>query len=289
MANRALALFLIVALMIVWATTYIATKVVMDQTPPLLLALLRFLCAIVILMPLALLRGGFKKLPRPLPIGSLIIMSVCGFVLYYVGFNYALVYTSASQGALVQALLPAGIAIAAALYLRERPSPQRLLGIALSIGGVALVVLFGKSDTAARDPVLGALLMLTTVITWSVYTVLAKRFAQADQIVVTTFTMAIGIVLLLPLVLLEMHGRAWPQLSGADWANIAYLGVVASGAAYIVYSRALRDLDASTVGVYINLVPIIGVITAVLFLGESLNPWQIAGAVIAVAGMWLSS
>jgi drug/metabolite transporter (DMT)-like permease len=56
-----------------------------------------------------------------------------------------------------------------------------------------------------------------------------------------------------------------------------------------VYNLSLRNLDASEVGVWMNLVPIVGMLAAVLFLGETLNPWQIVGAVIALAGMWLSS
>jgi drug/metabolite transporter (DMT)-like permease len=243
-----------------------------------------------VLLPLALWRGGLKQLPKPLPLGTLLMMSICGYVLYYVTFNFALVYTSAAQGALVQSLIPAGVATAAALYLRERPSPKRILGIALSICGVAAVILHGKPDTAqASNPVLGAVLMFSSVIAWAIYTVLAKRVAQSDQIVVISFTMTVGALFMVPLVLFEMRDRPFPDLTVEAWANVVYLGVIASGAAFVVYNRALRDLDASTVGVYTNLVPIIGVITAVLFLGETLNPWQIAGAVIALGGMWLSS
>jgi drug/metabolite transporter (DMT)-like permease len=56
-----------------------------------------------------------------------------------------------------------------------------------------------------------------------------------------------------------------------------------------VYGFALRELDASLVGVYTNLDPIVGVVTAVLFLGEELYGGQIAGGLIAFVGMWLAS
>jgi drug/metabolite transporter (DMT)-like permease len=289
MAHRALALTLLVIVMVVWGTTYIATKSVVEESPPLLLALLRFLAAIVVLWPIVFLRGGLKNLPRPFPWRTLFLMSAFGFVLYYATFNYSLLYTSASQGALIQALLPAAVAIAAALYLRERPSKQRILGILLSIVGVVLVISFGKTDETASKPVAGALLMLGSVVAWALYTVLAKRVAHADETLITAVSMSMASVMLIPLVLFELRDYSWPTLTGAAWLNILYLGVVASGAAFVIYNRALRDLDASAVGVWINLAPIIGVVSAVLFLGESLHPWQIAGAVIALAGMWLSS
>jgi drug/metabolite transporter (DMT)-like permease len=101
--------------------------------------------------------------------------------------------------------------------------------------------------------------------------------------------MTLSAVLMIPLVLFDMHGQPWPSLSPQSWANVVYLGLVASGAAFVVYNLALRDLDASAVGVWMNLVPIIGLVTAVLFLGETLNPWQVVGAGVALIGMWLSS
>jgi drug/metabolite transporter (DMT)-like permease len=289
MANRALALTMLVLLMLVWGTTYISVKSVILETTPLMLACLRFFCASAVLVPLALMRGSFKALPKPLPIGTLLLMTLCGYVLYFVAFNYALVYTSAVQGALIQALLPAAVAAAAAIFLRERLSARRIIGIALSIAGVMLVVRYGQGDTNARNPVLGGILMASTVVFWAIYTVLAKRLAKADQIAMTAFSTFIAGVLLVPLVFIDLHGAPIPPLSTTAWAHVAYLGLFASGAAFVVYNLALRDLDASAVGVWMNLVPIVGMAAAVLFLGETLNPWQIVGGAVALIGMWLSS
>ena len=289
MANRAIALTMLVLLMLVWGTTYLSTKSVIGETTPLMLACLRFLCASAVLVPLALMRGGLKALPKPFPLGTLLLMTLCGYVFYFVAFNYALVYTSAVQGALIQALLPAAIATAAALYLRERPSARRIAGIALSIAGIVLVVSYGNANADARNPLLGGILMMSTVVAWAIYTVLAKRLAKADQIVVTAFSTLSAGILMIPLALIDSHGAPFPSLSTTAWAHIAYLGLFASGAAFVVYNLALRDLEASAVGVYMNLIPIVGMVAAVLFLGETLNPWQIVGAAVALLGMWLSS
>jgi drug/metabolite transporter (DMT)-like permease len=280
---------MLVLLMLVWGMTYISVKSVIQETTPLMLACLRFFCASIVLVPLAIMRGGLKALPKPLPIGTLLLMTLCGYVLYFTAFNYALVYTSAVQGALIQALLPAAIATAAALFLRERPSARRITGIALSIAGVVLLVSYGHADANARNPVLGGILMISTVVFWAFYTVLAKRVAKTDQIVVTAFNMLSAAILLVPLVLIDLHGAPIPPLSPTAWAHVVYLGLFASGAAFVVYNLALRDLEASAVGVWMNLVPIVGMVAAVLFLGESLNPWQIVGAAVALIGMWLSS
>jgi drug/metabolite transporter (DMT)-like permease len=73
------------------------------------------------------------------------------------------------------------------------------------------------------------------------------------------------------------------------WLGTLFLGVVASAAVFVVYNRVLRELDASVVAPYLNLDPIVGVLTAAVFLGETLGAWQILGGVVALAGMWLAS
>jgi len=78
-----------------------------------------------------------------------------------------------------------------------------------------------------------------------------------------------------------------PSLSA--WAGLLFLGIVASALAYLVYGYVLRVLDASLVGVYTNLDPIVGVLIAVLFFGEALHSGQVIGGLIALLGMWLAS
>jgi hypothetical protein len=79
-----------------------------QESPPLTLCLLRFAIAACILAPIAAARGALRSLPRPL--AALAMMALAGVALFHIGFNYALVYGSASQGALVFALLPAAVA-----------------------------------------------------------------------------------------------------------------------------------------------------------------------------------
>jgi drug/metabolite transporter (DMT)-like permease len=66
-------------------------------------------------------------------------------------------------------------------------------------------------------------------------------------------------------------------------------GALASAACYLLYSRALRDLEASQVGTFTNLVPVIGVASGVVFLGETITPLAIVGGALVLAGIWISS
>ncbi len=290
MRSRTAALAAIVLLMIIWGTTYIVTKIAIREVPPLTLAALRFLITALVLLPFAVAAGGLKRLPRPFPVRDVVAMALTGFVLYYAFFNYALEYGSASQGALIQALIPVGVAMAAVIVLQEKLSKTRVTGIALAVLGVALIVVAGKSDGESPNPLLGAVLMLFSVVAWSIYTVQVKRLAEVEPTVLLTAIASVGTLIQIPLVVFELARRPEPlDITTQGWASVIFLGAIASGLGLLVYNRALRLLDASLVGTYINLVPIIGVVSAVVFLGEALEGWQIVGSVLALAGVWLAS
>jgi drug/metabolite transporter (DMT)-like permease len=275
--------------MIVWGLTYVVTKAAVREIPPLTLAVLRNVIAAGVLVPIAIARGGSMSLPRPLPLLPLVWMGLTGIVILTVGFNYGLVYGSASQGALVYALSPAAVAVAAVLGLQETLSRRRIAGIILSVAGAAVVVLSGEIDRSAPRPLIGALFMFAGIVAWAYYTVVAKRLPKADQVVVIAWVSVIGMVMLLPFAVVELLQSPTPEPTLNAWLGALFLGAVASAVAYVVYNWVLRELDASLVGAYFTLDPIVGVATAVLFLGEVLREGQAMGGVIALLGMWLAA
>jgi drug/metabolite transporter (DMT)-like permease len=288
--ERTFGLLCLIAVMIVWGSTFVVTKTAAREIPPLTLATLRFVIASAILVPIALSRGGLRALVQPVPWRHLSLMALTGVAAFAITFNYALVYGAAAQGAIVYALVPAAIALAAVLFLKERVSRWRVLGMALSVIGVVIVAAGGDRSFDAPSPVLGAVWMFGAVIAWTSYTILAKRLAAADPIATIAVVSTLGAAMLLPIAAIELlTSPAAFQPTFAAWGGALFLGVFASALAYIAYGFALRVLDATVVGVYTNLNPIIGVAAAVLFLGEVLHASQIAGGLIAFAGMWLAS
>lgn len=288
-SRRAGALAGIIIVMIVWGSTFVVTKAAAHEIPPLTLTFLRFLVASAVLVPIAAARGGLSRLPQPRPLAALVWMGLTGVAIFHVGFTYAMVYGAAAQGAIVFALVPAAVVVAAVVGLKEVPSKRRITGILLSVGGVALVVATGESGSASAAPLLGGAFMLGAVVAWAAYTVLAKQLAGTDQVVVIACVSVIGTAMVLPAAAVELSLVPWPDPSRQGWLGTLFLGVVASALAFVVYSRALRELDASLVGAFLNLDPVVGVLMAVICLGETLGVWQVAGGVVALAGMWLAS
>ena len=127
-SRRSTALVSLILIMMVWGSTFVVTKAAVAEVPPLTLSVLRFLIAAIVLAPIAAARGGLAALPRPLPAKPLLIMGLTGIALFHIGFNYALAFGSAAQGALIFALVPAAVAVAAVLGLKERLSRRRVAG-----------------------------------------------------------------------------------------------------------------------------------------------------------------
>jgi drug/metabolite transporter (DMT)-like permease len=288
-SRRSLAIITVVVMMVIWGSTFVVTKAAAQDISPLTLAALRFLTAAVVLVPFAMLKGNWKSMPKPMPWRALLGMALTGIATFTIAFNYALVHASATQGALIYALLPAAVALAAVMFLGEKLAKRRIAGIVLSIVGVGLVVLAGEVDLNSPRPVLGALWMIGAVVSWAAYTIFAKRLADVDQVITIALVSSFGMLMIAPFAAIELAETSWRAPSLQAWAGILFLGTFASALAYIAYGWALRELDASLVGALINLDPIVGVITAVIFLGEQLHGGQIVGGAIALIGMWLAS
>jgi drug/metabolite transporter (DMT)-like permease len=290
MQSHLASILMLLVTMVIWGSTFVVTKGINEQVPPLALAFVRVTIGALVLLACALVRqarGGSHSRWSALPWGTIITMALIGVVLYYAVFNYSLVYTSASQGALVQSCIPAMTALVAVVWLREHASVLRWTGIALSMVGI-LIVFSGASAQSGSASLLGNVLMFASAVLWGVYTSMAKRVATYDALQVTAGIIGAGAIMLLPLAVFEVAATGMPSVDLRGWLGMAYLGAGASGIAYMLYSASLKHVDASEAGVYTNLIPIVGVIMGVM-LGEPLSLRGIIGGAVVLVGVWMTS
>jgi drug/metabolite transporter (DMT)-like permease len=290
MQSHLASIVMLVVTMVIWGSTFVVTKGINEQVQPFTLAFVRVAIGALVLLACAFVRqargGGNHARWSALPWGTMFTMGLVGVVLYYAVFNYSLVYTSASQGALVQSCIPAMTALVAVVWLREHASVLRWAGIVLSMVGVLIV--FSGSAGQSGGTLLGNFLMFVSAVLWGVYTSMAKRVATYDPLQVTAGIIGAGAVLLLPLAAFEIAAAGMPSVDVRGWLGMAYLGAGASGLGYMLYSAALKHVDASEAGVYTNLIPIVGVLTGVM-LGEPLSARAIVGGLVVLVGVWLTS
>ena len=280
--NRGLGALL--AAVTIWGFTYVVSDPVLDRVGPMTLGFLRFAVATAILVPFAWRRGYRLRLSFT---KTFVLFGLTGMVVHLGLENAGLLFTSPGNAALVIATAPAVTLAMSVAFLRERASVQRLVGIALSVVGVLLLTVANAGSSSLLDA-LGVLLVFAGVVAWGVFTVQGKRMSVTeDALVATTAATGAALLLQLPLAAAEIAYFGVPELGAGGWLGVGYLGVLASAAAFALWNRALHDMDASTAGAFINLVPVIGVLAAVA-LGETLGAGQWAGAGIVGAGVWLT-
>lgn len=279
-------LIIIVFVMLIWGSSFTVTKLVVQEVPPIVFAVLRNIIACIALLPFYLLRR--RKVQQPLPYKKLVLMGLAGTTFYYFLFNTGMKYIAASTGALIEGLVPVAIAIPAALILKEQLGKRTIAGIVLSVTGVILVGFVGSAEKSA-NATLGSALVVGAICLWSTYTLLSRSLKDTDTVLVTTVSTFIGTALSIPVGLIAVYHHGMPDISLQAWAGMTYLGIFASAIAYFLYNRSLENLPAAQVGNFLNLIPVIGALIAFIFLKDTFTGLQIAGGVLVLAGIWLSS
>jgi drug/metabolite transporter (DMT)-like permease len=219
----------------------------------------------------------------------MLLFGVIGVTLYFGLLNVGLFFTGAGSAALLQAGIPAITTLLSVLFLKERVSRLQLLGISLS--GAGLLLVMGNSvGKGGSSPLLGNLLIAGSVLAWAIYTVQGKHLSSTfPWLVVTTASIGVGVICLLPFALGEVLWQGLPHLHADGLMQLLYLGGVSSALGYGLWNYGLRFLDASQAAPYFNLIPVVGLLLSVLVLHEPLTLIQVGGGVFTLLGVSLSS
>ncbi|WP_160112544.1 DMT family transporter [Salicibibacter kimchii] len=267
---------------IIWGSTFVATQPLLDNTGALTVTALRFSIGVIALLPLAYYQGFrlkmvFKKF--------FIVFGFTGITCYFGLQNLGLLYTSAGNASLIQAGIPAVTAILAFIILKEKLSPKKVIGIILSIFGVILV----SSVVPESGDLFGNILIITSVISYGLYTVIGKliRKNQYSAVVTTISGFVSGLLFLIPFVAIETLLIGLPIITINEWIILIYLGVIGSAATLFLWNYALKYVNASVAGVYVNLIPVVGLIFAWYF-GESITLVQLTGIALVLLGVLIS-
>jgi O-acetylserine/cysteine efflux transporter len=180
-------------------------------------------------------------------------------------------------------------ALFAAVLLRERPTGQRAAGLAIAFGGIAVAAV----DHGLGGPVAAFALVIAAAAFWGLSNVLTRRAAPADALRWMVWVSAVPPLPLLALSLLvegpEADLDALAGITAAGIGAIAYVGLVSTLFGFVAWSRLLGRYDASAVAPYSLLVPVFGMSSAWLLLGERFSSLAGAAAALVIAGIGLTA
>jgi drug/metabolite transporter (DMT)-like permease len=269
-----------------WGLNFAATKYATATIAPMLLVALRFtvgglllLFVLQLLEPKSRLRSGDM-----LPMAAL---GCCGVATAQTGFTFGVSLSSAGSTGLIFATAPVwGLLLGAILGL-ERPTWKGVIGVGLSIVGVALVVLDGL--TSGNNSLLGDLLVLVAAFFVGAYAVLSMPLLERyTPLAVATYPVLFGIPLLLLISSPQMLSLEWRSVGAGPWAAVAYSAVFATAFAFAAWQRGISRIGANRVLVYQYLITVVGVTSGIVFFGETLGINKIAGGVVILLGVYLA-
>jgi drug/metabolite transporter (DMT)-like permease len=287
---RAYVALLIIAAL--WASYPAAIKLALRDMPPLVLAALRCTIASLFLV-IVLLRSGADT-TRALAPGAwraFLILGVCGIFVSTQGSYLAIALSTASNIVLLQAASPVMVALGARFYLGERLGRAQWLGVAISAGGVLLVITNGRLlKLRPEDIHAGDLLNLVTLAGWSAFTVYSKRVLTTyTPAMVTTGAYVAGTLLIIPTAIVTAPLFPAPRFgSGIAWTVVVYQAVVGA-VAHVFWSRAIQVIGPSRAAVFMNVQPVLGLVLASLILREHIRFWHVMGGISVIIGVALTT
>jgi drug/metabolite transporter (DMT)-like permease len=214
-------------------------------------------------------------------------MGLFGVFLYNLCFFNGLRTVPAGRGALIVSLQPAVVFLFTALFWGERASPARLVGLALSLLGAILVLAQGNPAVLLQSGIgTGDLWVLGCVFCWVAYTLIGRTVtAELPAGPATAYSTWFGTILLGLVVTFETTPS--PAWTPAVWLSIAFLGLAGTSLGFLMYVQGLGKVGASRASIFLNLVPVFGVVFSAVFLGEALGIATLVGGALVILGVRL--
>lgn len=267
-----------------WGMSFFGTKTALRAGfSPMTVVWLRMVIASLVFAPF------WQRLPKPerrpgdLKWVGLACLLQAG--IYYLAENYAIVYTTSSQAGVISAIVPLLVAAGAWLFLKEHIGPRTLVGICLSVAGVAALSMGATADASASNPLLGNSLEVVAMASAAGATLAIKHLVgRWNPWMLTGLQSLFGCVFFLPGALAS-DPRTWLAVPPVAWLSVLYLGTLVSLLAFGLYNVAMSRMPASRASIAINAVPLVALMTGWLLGSEKLGPVQIAGCVAIAAGV----
>jgi drug/metabolite transporter (DMT)-like permease len=269
-----------------WGLNFAATKYAAEAIPPMMLVALRFSVGGGIMYGVLRILEPKSRLAR----GDLLPMAALGcfgVATAQTGFTFGLSLTSAASTGLIFATAPVwGLLLGSVLGL-ERPTARGILGVALSIAGVAAVVSEGL--WAGGTNLLGDAFVLVAAVCVGAYAVLSMPLLERHTpLAVATYPVLFSAPFLLVLSSPYLTSLGWGSVGTGPWAAVAYAVVFATAFAFAGWQRGLSRIGANRALVYQYLITATGVTSGIVFFGETLGVNKIVGGAVILLGVYLA-
>lgn len=280
---------ILVFVMLVWGFNVVAIKIVVSTFSVVTITALRILTAFLALLPMLLYRKLFRVLTKKefLYVFGIGLFGVLG---HHFFLSTGLKLSTAANGGLILGAVPIATSIAAVLFLGDKVTISRVLGLLFGFSGVATIMLAGSHGAFAIS--IGDIYLCLAVVTQAISFIMIKKVSKSvDTAYITGISQFMGAIMLLSLSFMIEPGGLATLKGGTSVAWIVFFasGIIATGLGHLLYNKAIQQIGAGEAALFLNLSPFFALVGAALFLGERIVIGQWLGFILIVAGVLLGS
>ena len=271
-----------------WGATPTIGRVLATFKAPFVVVAGRFFVASVFLLWFAYAARQFIAIPRR-HWWRFAALGVSGILLHNGLLYKGLEYTSATTASLILALIAIQVVFLDSVYYRRLPDRLALAGVVLSVIGAAFVITDGHWQRVLEIGIgRGEVLVFLSALSWAVYSVIGRALLDHySPLLTTTYAAVIGFVMLVPFLCAQPQATIAVYSDARALMLIFFLGFVGSALGFLWYSQALVSMGAVGTAVYINLIPLFGVLSAAVFLDEHASVAVLGGGALVLASLML--
>ena len=277
--------------MIFWGGTFISGRLLAAELHPQTAAAFRFILAALMLLTVILVQE--KGLPRlnGKQWVAMALLGMTGIFSYNIFFFTGLQTVEAGRASMIIAVNPVVTAFLAMLIFRERFTALRVVGMVLSVTGALIVISRGNPSAYLHGDIgIGELSIVGCVMSWSAYTLIGKKqLTDIKPLVAVTYSCTLGAIFLSILALSNGHLISIRELSITSVGCLLYLAFFGTTLGFIWFYDGVKQLGAGRASMYVNLVPLSGVLMSSLFLGEALEMSLLLGGALVFLGLYMSN
>ncbi|MDD8020130.1 MAG: DMT family transporter [Acidobacteriota bacterium] len=274
---------------IIWGANVPIIKVSFSEFSPQAFNLTRFIISSAI-YAFILWRSGESFTIKRQDVPRVIFLSLTGIAFYQVFFIAGLSRAAASLVSMSNAMIPVLIALLSAILGFERLRPAGWLGILLSVGGLYAVIL-GRPDglNFKGSEVSGVAFNLISCLLWALYTIYARTaLKNMSPLKMAALTNILGTFFYLPFAWKDFARTDFTRVSLGGWLGVLYSALLALVLASIIWYKSIERIGGARTGVFGNLSPVFGVLTACIFLHDRITWIQAVGVPVIFFGVYLA-
>ena len=271
-----------------WGASFLFMRISTVEFGPVATAAVRVSIASVFLMPILLYKGLGSQLRQHWK--RVFFVGLLNSGIPFACYAFALLSITTGLSSLLNATVPMFGALVAWVWLRDRPTLSRTLGLVIGFAGVAMLAWDKASftpDASGVAPGWAVLACLLACVCYALAASFTRRYLSELPPLVTATGSQIGAALGLALPALWL----WPaQMPGPSaWLALLAVGILCSGVAYVLYFRIIGNAGPARALSVTYLVPVFAVLYGLLFLGETVTPWMLICAAVIIVGTAMST